>query len=195
MSAGQLNLVPGDTDVCPWDVGVHASRSTFIAGNSALGAALQVKDQILNAAADILDAPRDSLDLRAGWSSAPPIRRRPPSWTRCSARPHFALSGNTMFMTAYFYEPPTDLMAGDFKGNYSMALRLGLPRRGARGRHQDGPNRDPQVRGGARRGPGHQPATPEGPDLRRGSAGCRLCHGGGAHLRGRQAPQPQLPRL
>jgi xanthine dehydrogenase molybdenum-binding subunit len=38
---------------------------------------------------------------------------------------HFASSGNSMFMAAYFYEPPTDLMAGDFKGSYSMAYAWG----------------------------------------------------------------------
>ncbi|MCL4700110.1 MAG: molybdopterin-dependent oxidoreductase, partial [Burkholderiaceae bacterium] len=32
-------VVNNDTDITPWDVGVHASRTTFIAGNSAIGAA------------------------------------------------------------------------------------------------------------------------------------------------------------
>ena len=34
-----VTVVNNDTDITPWDVGVHASRTTFIAGNSALGAA------------------------------------------------------------------------------------------------------------------------------------------------------------
>ena len=34
-----------DTDICPWDVGAHASRTTFVAGNSARGAARKVKEQ------------------------------------------------------------------------------------------------------------------------------------------------------
>jgi len=34
-----VNVINNDTDICPWDVGVHASRTTFVAGNAALGAA------------------------------------------------------------------------------------------------------------------------------------------------------------
>ena len=36
-----VTVVNNDTDITPWDVGVHASRTTFIGGNSALGAAQQ----------------------------------------------------------------------------------------------------------------------------------------------------------
>ena len=31
-----VNILDRDTDVCPWDVGAHASRTTFVAGNSAV---------------------------------------------------------------------------------------------------------------------------------------------------------------
>src|SRR5262249_28323290 len=33
---GRVDVVNSDTAVKPWDVGVHASRTTFIAGNAAL---------------------------------------------------------------------------------------------------------------------------------------------------------------
>ena len=71
LTVDRINVVIGDTDVCPWDAGAHASRSAFVAGNSALYAAQQVREQILNSAADILDTPRDGLDSRAAWWSAP----------------------------------------------------------------------------------------------------------------------------
>ena len=38
-----IHVIHSDTDVCPWDVGAHASRTTFIAGNAALGAARKLK--------------------------------------------------------------------------------------------------------------------------------------------------------
>ena len=41
--AEDINVVHTDTDVCPWDVGAHASRSTFVAGNAALGAAKKAR--------------------------------------------------------------------------------------------------------------------------------------------------------
>ena len=36
---GRVEVVNSDTSIKPWDVGVHASRTTFIAGNAALLAA------------------------------------------------------------------------------------------------------------------------------------------------------------
>ena len=63
LTVDRINVIIGDTYVCPWDAGAHASRSTFVAGNSALYTARQVREQILNSAADILDTPRDGLDL------------------------------------------------------------------------------------------------------------------------------------
>ena len=43
-----VNILDRDTDVCPWDVGAHASRTTFVAGNSAVMAARKVKERILD---------------------------------------------------------------------------------------------------------------------------------------------------
>src|SRR5512132_11232 len=61
-----LTVINNDTAITPWDVGVHASRTTFIAGNSALGAARLAKAKILGAAAKKFDCPAEELDLRGG---------------------------------------------------------------------------------------------------------------------------------
>lgn len=61
-----ITLMNNDSDIAPWDVGVHASRTTFIAGNSARRAALLARRQILNAAASRCNIPAAELDLRAG---------------------------------------------------------------------------------------------------------------------------------
>ena len=121
----KINVIIGDTDVCPWDVGVHASRSTFIAGNSALGAAQQVRDQILTAAAGILGVPRESLDLYGGKVTCDDDPEKNTAIDKILRKAHFASAGNTMFMAAHFYEPPTDFMGGDFKANYSMSYTWG----------------------------------------------------------------------
>ena len=121
----KINVIIGDTDVCPWDVGVHASRSTFIAGNSALGAAQQVRDQILTVAAGILSVPRESLDLYGGKVTCDVDPEKNQPIDRILRKAHFASAGNTMFMAAHFYEPPTDFMGGDFKANYSMSYTWG----------------------------------------------------------------------
>ena len=120
-----VNVVIGDTDVCPWDVGVHASRSTFIAGNAALGAARLVREQILQFAAGLLDEPVEALDLQDGNIVALENPEKTQALDRVLRKAHFAGRNSTMFMAAHFYEPPTDLPAADMTGNYSAAYTWG----------------------------------------------------------------------
>ncbi len=61
-----VNVINNDTDICPWDVGVHASRTTFVAGNAALGAAPKIKSQILEVAAKLLEEDPSTLDIKNG---------------------------------------------------------------------------------------------------------------------------------
>jgi xanthine dehydrogenase molybdenum-binding subunit len=61
-----VTIVNNDSDVAPWDVGVHASRTTFIAGNGTRRAARKAKAQILNAAGKMLNEPAEELELRGG---------------------------------------------------------------------------------------------------------------------------------
>ncbi len=56
-----VRVVNDDTEIKPWDVGAHASRTTFVAGNSARLAALEVRGKLLQTAAEVLEA--DVADL------------------------------------------------------------------------------------------------------------------------------------
>lgn len=47
-------IVTGDTEVCPWDVGTHASRHTFITGNAVILACQDAKRKILDLAAKFM---------------------------------------------------------------------------------------------------------------------------------------------
>jgi xanthine dehydrogenase molybdenum-binding subunit len=60
-----VNVVNNDTDIAPWDVGSHASRTTFIAGNGTRRAARKAREQILSAAGRISSASRSK-----GWTCA-----------------------------------------------------------------------------------------------------------------------------
>ena len=62
-----ITVVNNDTAITPWDVGVHASRTTFIAGNSAIGAAKKAKAKILAVAAKKYEFAESDLDLRGGF--------------------------------------------------------------------------------------------------------------------------------
>lgn len=61
-----VTIVNNDSDIAPWDVGVHASRTTFIAGNGTRRAARKARAQILDAAGRMLGEAAEGLDLRDG---------------------------------------------------------------------------------------------------------------------------------
>jgi xanthine dehydrogenase molybdenum-binding subunit len=55
-----VSVVHGDTDVVPWDIGAFASHTTYMGGRAAQMAAEKVKAQLLERAAEALEAsPRD----------------------------------------------------------------------------------------------------------------------------------------
>lgn len=126
-----------DTATSPWDVGTHASRGAFMAGNAAIGAATKLRGRIFAAAEavypeevkrnltrigeaagpdeyDFRSVSRDQFDLKDGWLSVPDAPDRP--WLRVELgrllrAVHFSEEGGkgTMFTEESFYEPPTDL--------------------------------------------------------------------------------------
>jgi CO/xanthine dehydrogenase Mo-binding subunit len=59
-----------DTDVAPYDVVTHASRSTYVAGAVAKAAAAKAKGVLLEMAARILETSPDDLEARDGFVSA-----------------------------------------------------------------------------------------------------------------------------
>src|ERR671932_144391 len=71
-SPEQISLISADTDLTPIDLGSYSSRVTFMAGNAAIRAATQLRNLLVNAAADELDVPVDELVLRRGtlWRRA-----------------------------------------------------------------------------------------------------------------------------
>ncbi|HLT26164.1 MAG TPA: molybdopterin cofactor-binding domain-containing protein, partial [Zeimonas sp.] len=117
---GAVRVVNNDTDITPWDVGVHASRTTFIAGNSAIGAARKAKAKILTAAAAKFECTEDELDLRG----ASIVRRADGEPLVDLARfirgLHFSDKAE-LVMTTFYYEPPSRHQDKGFKGDVSAA--------------------------------------------------------------------------
>ena len=123
ISIETIKVHVGDTDVCGWDAGCHASRSTFIAGNSALLAATEVRDHILAFAADFLDAPPNSLTLRDGMVLCSVDAGKNIKLEKLGRRAHFG--NGTMFSASVFYEPESEVLGRDLKGNNSLAYTWG----------------------------------------------------------------------
>jgi CO/xanthine dehydrogenase Mo-binding subunit len=134
-----VNILDRDTDVCPWDVGVHASRTTFVAGNSAVMAARQVREKILSLAAGFVDRWKDKdgtkhemkLDEdpknlvirdRMVYSLREPEKKI--ALGKILRGAHYEKNG-TMIMAEYFYDPDNENLDREFKGNLSKAYAYG----------------------------------------------------------------------
>ncbi|MSQ55174.1 MAG: xanthine dehydrogenase family protein molybdopterin-binding subunit [Betaproteobacteria bacterium] len=115
-----VTVVNNDTDITPWDVGVHASRTTFIAGNSAIGAAKKAKSKILSAAAAKTGRPESELDLHAGCVVEKASGERLFELGKFLRGLHFSDHAE-LVMTSFYYEPPSKHQDKQFKGDVSAA--------------------------------------------------------------------------
>ena len=119
-----VRVINNDTDLTPWDVGVHASRTVFIAGNSALRAAREARRKLLNAAAVRLKRKPEELDLQKGKvmdrSSGEPLE----SIGKIIRGLHFG-ARNELVMTTDFYEPPSTAPDDKHMGNISACYAFG----------------------------------------------------------------------
>jgi xanthine dehydrogenase molybdenum-binding subunit len=134
-----IKIIDNDTDVCPWDVGVHASRTTFVAGNSAVMAARKVKEQILQIAAGYVDRWKDkdgnkqqtkldeepeNLGIKDSMVYALNAPEKMIPLSRILRGAHFS-KGGTMIAAEYFYDPDNENLDREFKGNLSKTYAYG----------------------------------------------------------------------
>ena len=113
-----VTVIDSDTDITPWDVGSHASRTTFIAGNSARLAAADAKGQILEGAAENLGERVEDLDMKGGKIFR---KGEPEEWipfAKMVRSKHFRPDGNVILAKGW-YEPPTERQDKEFRGNIS----------------------------------------------------------------------------
>ena len=115
-----VTVVNNDTAITPWDVGVHASRTTFIGGNSAIGAARKAKRKILEAAAPKAGHAAEDLDLRGGYIVVKATGERIQELGKFLRSLHFADKAE-LVMTTYYYEPPSVHLDRQYRGDVSAA--------------------------------------------------------------------------
>ena len=113
-----------DTDVKPWDVGCHASRTTFIGGNSAIMAAKEAKAKLFAFAAELLGADPGELVARDRQISVQGDPERSISVANCARKMHFR-PGGTGVVGEAFYDPPNQMMDRRFYGNISVTYGFG----------------------------------------------------------------------
>ncbi len=66
----KVTVIQGDTDTSLWDLGNYSSRGTFVSGHAAMHVAGLLKDQMLEVAAKVLDAPVDTITFENGMAIA-----------------------------------------------------------------------------------------------------------------------------
>ena len=115
-----VTVVNNDTAITPWDVGVHASRTTFVAGNSAIGAAKKAKAKILAVAARKYDCTESDLDLRGGCVIQAASGEVVVELSKLLRNLHFSDKAE-LVMTTFYYEPPSVHQDKGFKGDVSAA--------------------------------------------------------------------------
>ncbi|MEA2038698.1 MAG: xanthine dehydrogenase family protein molybdopterin-binding subunit [Thermodesulfobacteriota bacterium] len=151
-----ISLTFGDTGLCLWDAGTHASRHTFMAGNAAIVACEKAKKQILEMAVELMprlikggfkkkkrkDPDFVEPDLDYSLISDPEnlnIRDRMIFPKNAPDHPYFKMdvsqvlrrglhvgTGQSRVVVAEaFYDPPTETLDREFKGNLSMTYAFG----------------------------------------------------------------------
>jgi xanthine dehydrogenase molybdenum-binding subunit len=124
VSMDDINIINNDTDVCPWDVGVHASRTTFVAGNSALGAAKKIKAQIMEIAAKNLGEEPEALEMKDGIIFSTKDKEKNIPLGKVLRKAHYTLGGR-MLVAEHFYDPPNENFDQTFRGNLSVSYAYG----------------------------------------------------------------------
>jgi len=122
-----VTIVNNDSDIAPWDVGVHASRTTFIAGNGTRRAAQKAKAQILSAAAKMLKEPAGTLELRGGWVVRDQCGTPVIELDRLLRRMHFQNEPELVMVTDYYEpnsEPEGAKHISDHSAAYSHAVHI-----------------------------------------------------------------------
>ena len=120
----KIKVINTDTDVKPWDVGVHASRTSFVAGNSLLGAIRLLKEKLNDKAARLLDCESDDFIYENGFIKAD---QKEIKIDKVAREMHFG-SPNELCVVDYFYEPESSFQdknfMGDVSGNYAFASQV-----------------------------------------------------------------------
>jgi CO/xanthine dehydrogenase Mo-binding subunit len=119
-----ITIVKGDTAICPWDVGTHASRQAFVSGNAAIACGGKLKQRILELAAPMMKVNPKDLDIkdRIVFSTYDPEEQMP--LDKVLRRAHFQNQGQVL-ATEHFYDPPNEMLDREYKGNLSCSYAYG----------------------------------------------------------------------
>ncbi|MFH1049332.1 MAG: xanthine dehydrogenase family protein molybdopterin-binding subunit [bacterium] len=117
INISKIKVINTDTDIKPWDVGVHASRTSFVAGNSVLGAVRKLKEKISPIAAQILKTNVEDLNYEKGQIVSVKTGASI-ALDKVIRTIHFK-GQHELCIETYFFEPSSEFADKEFKGNVS----------------------------------------------------------------------------
>jgi 4-hydroxybenzoyl-CoA reductase alpha subunit len=117
----EVRIISEDSDVVPWDLGTHGSRMTFIAGNAVRQAVVDLKEQLLQAAGEILEADPNDLIVNDHEFYIRGLPNRRVSLVDVVQGSHFSRDSQ-LFLGRGVYDPPHETVNKDtHSGNISAA--------------------------------------------------------------------------
>ncbi len=119
-----VTCVSGDTALTPWDAGVHASRTTFVAGKAAQLAAAEAHQQILASAAELMEVDPSDLVVTNGRVFVRGVPESGLTLDKVVRARHFQ-AGGALVMGYGWYDPPNEPVGEDMKGNLSATYSFG----------------------------------------------------------------------
>jgi xanthine dehydrogenase molybdenum-binding subunit len=113
----KIKVINTDTDIKPWDVGVHASRTSFVAGNSLLGTIKILKEKLNKKATQLLKTDHSEFDYENGQIKSSKTNDSI-ALDKVVREMHFS-EPNELAIASFFYEPSSKFQDKNFKGNVS----------------------------------------------------------------------------
>jgi xanthine dehydrogenase molybdenum-binding subunit len=92
----KVTVISGDTATCPWDVGTHASRGAFTAGNAAIMAAQKAREKIFQLASEHF-MPRVQFNMKKRAKKDPDFEIPDLDYDRICDPSEFDLKENMIF--------------------------------------------------------------------------------------------------
>lgn len=104
VSVDNINVIAGDTDVCPFDLGAYASRQAYVTGTAVKKAAALCKRDLLCGASKFLGVSDASLTLKDNWVMDE-AGNKLMSIAELSKRMHYNLEAPTMIAHDAHFSP------------------------------------------------------------------------------------------
>ncbi|RMF96635.1 MAG: hypothetical protein D6734_03455 [Candidatus Schekmanbacteria bacterium] len=125
ISANNITVISGDTDIAPLDVGAMSQRGTFTTGNAVINAAKDVKKQLIKSASKILNVPTSSIVFRDNKVFPKDNPEQTISFEDLVFQTLYSDEGR-FIMGRGFYNPPCQAAdMSTLQGNSSLAYSFG----------------------------------------------------------------------